>query len=146
MEHMDELVNTLYSKNAKEAYGALKVLLERSSQSDALYPYFDEFAAMSEDPDSYIRTRGLLLISANAKWDQDNKVDECIDRLLTHIMDEKPITSRQFIKTLPELAASKPELAEDIKNALRRADTEIYADSMQSLVYRDIQSALKKIK
>lgn len=146
MEHMDELVKTLYSKNAKEAYEALKVLLERSGQSDALYPYFDEFTAMSDDPDSYIRTRGLLLISANAKWDQDNKVDECIDRLLTHIMDEKPITSRQFIKTLPELAASKPELAEDIKNALRRADTEIYADSMQPLVYKDIRSALKKIK
>ena len=144
--NIEELVKTLYSKNSKEAYEASKLLLKRSEQSDELYPYFDQFVAMSEDDNSYIRTRGLLLIAANARWDKDNKIDECIDRLLKHILDAKPITSRQFIKVLPELAAAKPDLAADIKDALRWADTEIYADSMQPLVYKDIQTALRKMK
>lgn len=122
------------------------MLLKRSEQSDELYSYFDQFIAMSEDDNSYIRTRGLLLIAANARWDKDNKIDECIDRLLKHILDAKPITSRQFIKVLPEIAAAKPDLAADIKDALRWADTEIYADSMQPLVYKDIQTALRKMK
>lgn len=143
--NIEELIKTLYNKKTKEAYEALKVLLKRSEQSDELYPYFEQFVAMSEDANSYIRTRGLLLIAANARWDEDNKIDECIDRLLKHILDEKPITSRQFIKVLPEIAAYKPDLAADIKEALRWADTEIYADSMQPLVYKDIQAALRKI-
>ena len=143
--NIEEVVKILYRKNSKEAYAALKVLLNVSAQSDELYPYFDQFVAMSEDADSYIRTRGLLLIAANARWDEDNKIDECIDQLLKHILDEKPITSRQFIKVLPEIAVYKPDLAADIKEALRLADTEIYADSMQPLVYKDIQAALKKI-
>lgn len=143
--NIEELIKTLYNKKTKEAYEALKVLLKRSEQSDELYPYFEQFVVMSEDANSYIRTRGLLLIAANARWDEDNRIDECIDQLLTHVLDEKPITSRQFIKVLPEIAAYKPDLATDIKEALRWADTEIYADSMQPLVYKDIQAALKKI-
>ena len=70
--NIEEVVKILYSKNSKEAYAALKVLLNVSAQSDELYPYFDQFVAMSEDADSYIRTRGLLLIAANARWDEDN--------------------------------------------------------------------------
>ena len=60
--NIEEVVKILYSKNSKEAYAALKVLLNVSAQSDELYPYFDQFVAMSEDADFYIRTRGLLLI------------------------------------------------------------------------------------
>ena len=33
-------------------------------------------AEMLDSDNPYIRTRGLLLISANAKWDSDNKIDE----------------------------------------------------------------------
>ena len=50
--NIEEVVKILYSKNSKEAYAALKVLLNVSAQSDELYPYFDQFVAMSEDADS----------------------------------------------------------------------------------------------
>ena len=101
---------------------------------------------MLENENSYIRTRALILIAANAKWDSGNQVDEIIDRYLAHITDPKPITARQCIQNLPEIAAHKPELAETIVYALRAADIEIYPASMQSLVYRDIQAALGQIQ
>lgn len=116
-----------------------------SLNSDAVYPYFDLFSAMLDDPNSYIRTRGILLIAANAKWDSDYKIDEIIDRLLKHIMDDKPITARQCIKSLPTIAKHKPDLKDDICNALRTATPQIYKSSMQSLVYKDIQDALNAI-
>ncbi len=145
MNDIQELVSGLKDKNDKYAYQCLKQLELESLNSDAVYPYFDLFSAMLDDPNSYIRTRGILLIAPNAKWDSDYKIDEIIDRLLKHIMDDKPITARQCIKSLPTIAKHKPDLKDDICNALRTANPQIYKSSMQSLVSKDIQDALNAI-
>lgn len=69
-----------------------------------------------------------------------------IDKYLKHITDVKPITARQCIKLLPTIAKYKPELKNEILSALNKADICIYDDSMQPLVYKDIQKALKEIQ
>lgn len=89
---------------------------------------------------------GLTLLAYNAKWDKDYKIDEVIDKYLKHITDAKPITARQCIKLLPIIAKHKPELKNDVLSALHKADISIYEDSMQSLVYKDIQKSLKVIQ
>lgn len=146
MDKITELIELLYSKDNKSAYQALKLLEAESEQSSAVYQFFDRFAEMIEDSHSYIRGRGLILISANAKWDTESKIDEIIDVYLKHILDEKPIIARQCIKVLPNIAKYKTDLAECIRDALMRSDTGIYNDNMQPLIYKDIVSALKKIK
>ena len=88
----------------------------------------------------------MLIYSWKRKWDIDNKIDEIIDEYLKHIEDVKPITARQCIKLLPMIAKNKPELKEDIVSALQKADISIYADSMQPLVYKDIQNSLAEIE
>lgn len=142
---IQELVGGLRNKDDKFAYQCLKQLEAISADSDAVFPYFDTFAEMLDDLNSYVRTRGLVLIAANAKWDKDYKIDEVIDNYLKHVMDDKPITARQCIKALPTIARYKPELTDCICNALRKANPQIYKSSMQSLVYNDIQGTLKKI-
>ena len=44
------------------------------------------------------------------------------------------------------IAKDKPELKNDIGSALERTDISFYDDSMQPLVYKDIQKALKEIQ
>lgn len=146
MNHINELVCGLKDKDNKSAYQCLKQLEVVSAESDAVYPYFDTFVEMLDDLNSYVRTRGLILIAANARWDKDFKVDEVIDQYLKHIMDDKPITARQCIKTLPDIVKYKPELRECICSALRKANPQMYNSSMQPLVYSDIQGALKNIE
>ena len=146
MANIDELVNTLRQKNNAQAAQALKFLLALSRDSDAVYSYFSQFADMLDSSNSYLRTRGLLLIVANARWDRDNKIEELLPRLLRHIVDPKPITARQFIQALPELAQYKPELNMAIREALLQADTTVYASSMGPLVRGDIQRALAQIR
>jgi len=141
-----EIVERLRSSDNKIAYQALKELEAESEKSNSVYQYMDTFIEMINDDNSYIRTRGILLIAANSRWDIAFKIDEIIDKYLLHIMDEKPITARQCIKVLPTVAQYKPDLKEDIISALMNANTLIYADSMQPLVYKDIVSAIKKIK
>ena len=146
MTDISKLIDGLKHTDDNYAYQCLKQLQSLSAESNAVYSYFDAFAEMIYDPKSYIRTRGLLLIAANAKWDKDNKIDEIIDEYLKHIMDDKPITSRQCIKVLPEIARHNPELRDSILSALRKANPMIYNSHMQNLIYKDIQDASKSIE
>ncbi len=101
-------------------YKALQTLQKECEESDKVYCYMDKLADMI---------------------DSDN-----IDEYLKHIEDVKPITTRQCIKLLPMIAKNKPELKCDIVSALQKADISIYADSMQSLVFKDIESSLAEIE
>lgn len=141
-----EIFELLFDKNNNTAYKALRELQEKSENSDAVYPYMDRLGDMLDSDNSYIRTRGLTLLACNSKWDRDNKIDEIIDKYLKHITDVKPITARQCIKLLPTIAENKPELKDDIVSALRKADISFYDDSMQPLIYKDIQKSLKEIQ
>ncbi len=141
-----ETFELLFDKNNNVAYKALQDLQKESEETDCVYPYMDRLSDMLDNDNSYIRTRGLILLAYNAKWDKDYKIDEVIDKYLKHITDVKPITARQCIKLLPIIAKCKPELKNDILSALHKANTFVYDDSMQSLVYKDIQKALKEIK
>ena len=146
MENVKDLVSGLRSKDNASAYRCFVQLKMISEASDTVYPYFDVFCEMLGDANSYVRTRALALIAANAKWDADNKVDEIIDEYLKHTMDERPITARQCIKSLPQIAKDKPDLVNCICEALHYANPQIYPSSMQSLVQKDIQDALSTIE
>lgn len=141
-----EIFELLFDKNNNTAYKALQELQRKSLDSDEVYPYMDRLGDMLDSDNSYIRTRGLTLLACNSKWDRDNKIDEIIDKYLKHITDVKPITARQCIKLLPTIAENKPELKDDIVSALRKADISFYDDSMQPLIYKDIQKSLKEIQ
>lgn len=146
MENIQKLIDGLMNSDDKKAYQCLKQLENESCQSNVVYPYFDVFADMLENVNSYIRTRGIVLIAANAQWDNDYKIDEIIDKYLLHITDDKPITARKCIKVLPIVAKYKPDLKQDILNALYRANPARYKESMQSLVVKDIQKCLNDIE
>ena len=75
----------------------------------------------------------------------DNKVNNIIDEWLKHIEDEKPITARQCIKDTNIIAKNKTELIDIILERLKKFNR-IYDDSMQNLVYKDRQKAIRQIK
>ena len=143
--NISSLIERLSSKDPNDAYQALLNLLEESKLSPSVYKFFGTFVPMINDSNSYIRTRGLLLIAANAKWDTENKIDGIIGKYLNHITDEKPITARQCIKSLPAIAKNKPNLRNVIKEALSCADLSKYKENMQSLILKDIQKTLDDI-
>ena len=141
-----ETFELLLDKNNNVAYKALQLLQKESEERNCVYPYMHRLSDMLDSENSYIRTRGLTLLAYNAKWDKDCKIDEIIDKYLEHITDVKPITARQCIKLLPIVAKYKPDLKNDILSVLHKADISIYDDSMQPLVYKDIQKSLKEIQ
>lgn len=146
MEHLEQLITGLAGKNMAFGCDCMNELLALSEQSDCVYRYMDSFFTMLDSPNSFVRTRGLLLIVKNAAWDEKRIIDRNIGRLLLHITDKKPITARQFIQALPELAKYKPALKSLILAALQTADLSEYSESMVSLVASDIQNALSVLQ
>lgn len=145
MEELDRQVQLLYNKKNTIAYQALQALQKESERSDEVYSYLNHFWAMLDHKNSYVRTRGLLLIAANVQWDQAGKIDDRIDLYLQHIMDEKPITARQCIQCLSGIALCKPALKGKIITALKSADLTNVTESMAPLIAKDIKRALQEI-
>jgi len=146
METLAEWVEGLSDKNNQHAYECLKHLQAACLSGNDVYQHFDRFVSLMGSADSYPRTRGLLMIAACARWDIDNHMDEIIDEYLKHIQDAKPITARQCIQALPEIARYKPDLAQTITEALLRATPYRYPSTMQPLVQKDIAEALRRIR
>jgi len=133
------------TQKGKAGCTAMEVLRERSAHSDEVYPYFDRFVSMLAHENSYERNRALVLIAANACWDREGRIEGCLEEYLSHVADEKPITARQCIQNLPEIARAQPHLAARIAERLKKADLFRYQDSMAPLIAKDIAAALKKI-
>nr|UWI51844.1 SufBD protein [Clostridioides difficile] len=146
MENIDLLINDLCSKNHNEAYKTFLFLENESKKSNITYCFFDYFLDMINNESSYIRTRGLLLIVANAKWDTDNKIEMNIDSILSHIVDKKPSVSRNFIQSLPNITKYKKQLIHRIRAELSNADINIYNDNMKPLVEKDIRNTLSNLE
>ena len=141
----DACVACLTGKDAKDAYAFTQQIVAESRDSDAWYPCFDRFAELLRHKNSLVRNRAIAILAANARWDKDGKFDVLLDEFLSHVTDSKPITARQCVAVLPEIAAAKPELLPRIRSALKQADLSGYPDSMRPLVLKDIVAALQKM-
>ncbi len=62
-----ETFELLFDKNNNVAYKALQKLQKESIETDCVYPYMDRLSNMLDSDNTYIRTRGLTLITYNAK-------------------------------------------------------------------------------
>lgn len=141
----DACIARLIGKDTKDAYTFTQQIVEESRASGIWYPCFDRFAALLNHKNSLVRNRALSILAANARWDEAGKFDTLMDEFLSHLTDAKPITARQCVAALPEIAEAKPELIPRIRAALEQADLTGYPDSMQPLILKGIITALGKI-
>ena len=141
----DACIARLTGKDAKDAYAFTQQIVEESRASDTWYPCVDCFAEPLRHKNSLVRNRAIAILAANARWDREGKFDALLDEFLSHVTDVKPITARQCVAALPEVAEAKPELIPRIRAVLEQADLSGYPDSMQPLVLKDIVAALRKI-
>lgn len=85
----------------------------------------------------------LYILAANAQWDEENRFDAIISDFLTHITDEKPITTRQCVKALVQVGLAKPQYIPKILSSFHDADLSNYKDSMRPLIEKDMAETEK---
>lgn len=108
-----DLINALTVKD-ESACNFTWLVLDESHKSNKWYCHFDDFVSLLDHPNSFVRNRVIYILAANARWDVDNKFERILDDFLSHIIDEKPITARQCVKSLVEIGESKPRLIPQI--------------------------------
>ena len=140
------LVALLWTKNAQAACAAFRTLQDMSRASSCVYPHLDEFFELLEDRISLARNRAIGLIAANARWDAQGVLEAKLPQLLNHLTDEKPITARQCVQAMPEIALACPALRGAILSALDSADFSAYRDSMRPLLQKDAMQAAAEIR
>lgn len=145
MTEIEVCLSRLTDKDAAAAYAWAQNIAGESRKSRRWYEYVEAFAALLRHKNSLVRNRAISILAANARWDTEDKYPLLLDELLAHVTDEKPITARQCIQALPEIAEARPDLAERIRAALENADLSSYRDSMQPLILKDIMSALSRL-
>jgi len=100
---------------------------------------------LHEQKISLVRNRVIAVLAANTKGTSSERFGPLLDELLRHITDEKPITARQCIQAMPEIAEAHPSMIPRIRQALENADLTGSRDSMQPLLSKDIATVLKRL-
>lgn len=141
----DDFITILTGRDDKLACRLAETIARESEESSAWYAQLDAFAGLLEHPKSLVRNRALMLIAANARWDGEGRLDALLPEMLALLHDEKPITVRQCVKALAQIARAQPRYAARILSALRSADVSRYRDSMRPLIARDIMQAAEML-
>ena len=141
----ETMLAALTGKNDKYACELTEKIIKESRESEEWYDYFQDFVPLLRHPKSLVRNRALTILASNAQWDTENRFDQLLSEYLSHITDEKPITARVCIQTLPELAQAKPQYIPAILRALEEAELSKYKDSMRPLIEKDIQEVRRKL-
>lgn len=142
----EEILAGLTAKDDLSACALAERIVVESRETNAWYAYLDDFAALLGHTKSYVRNRALHILAANARWDEENRMDAILPGFLSHITDDKPITARQCVQALAELGAAKPQYIPEILRSLESADLSKYKGSMRPLIERDIAATIDALK
>ena len=142
---IDLLVAWLKEKDDTIRYAAFLLLKLLSLNSCKVYKYWDTFAGMIDDDNSYQRSLGLMLISENVRWDKEEKFGVICSKYLNHCDDEKFITARQCIQGLNRICDYTTKYKNEIVDMLLRVDLDKRKDTQKSLLLMDIIEVLGKI-
>lgn len=140
------LVALLSEKNDSVRYRSFLALQYRSRFFSDVYPFWESFRSKLNSENSYQRSIGLMLLAENARWDSENRMHETIDELLALLQDEKPVTVRQCVQSLGEIAKSKPDLNGKIVSGLISLDLSGIRETMRKPVLLDILHVLADIR
>jgi hypothetical protein len=145
-DYIKFLIPLLNEKNDEIRYLAFLVLCERSNTHPDVYPYWEEFVLKLSSENSYQRTIGATLIAANIRWDEKKKFTRIFQSFMSLCNDEKFVTSRLTIQTIPVWAKYVPELLDRVAEELIHINVKSLKESQRKLILLDIMSALMAIR
>lgn len=95
----------------------------------------DRLIPLLKSNNAYVRIRSFCLLCYEARWDDENRLDDCIDEMLMLLNDEKPVVVRKCIEALHELLIYK-DYSSKVEKALGSVDLSKYKDSMKPLIQK----------
>lgn len=144
-DDIELLVGWLKEKDDTIRYIAFLLLQLLSANNCKVYKYWDTFARMIDDDNSYQRSLGVMLISENVRWDKENRFGVICSKYLKHCDDEKFITARQCIQGLSKIYEYSTQYKHEIVDMLLKIELNNRKDTQKNLLLMDIIDVLGKI-
>ena len=141
-----EIIKRLTDKDDKQAYEYAKKIGIESAKTDNYLDMIPEFASMLQDKISFVRTRLFILICNQARWADDEQIENVYKQMEPLLYDPKPTVVRQCLNALHEVVLFRPNMCDDIKETISKIDLSIYKDSMAPLIRKDIDELMKIVK
>ena len=140
----EEILSKLTSKDTVAGYRLFEQMEKDSAKTAVYYDYIDDFVKLLNSKNAYVRIRSFSLICYQARWDEENRIDKYIDKMLMLLNDDKPIVVRKCLEALHELLVFK-NYNDKVLEVLNNMHTQIYADSMKPLIDKDIAELRKNL-
>ena len=139
LSELGMLIMQLNRKEPQFHNFALHTLLERSQKSNEVYRYWSvlEFKLLNKNPIQ--QKAGLLLLSANTKWDEKNRLDLIIDDYLALASGKNFEIALICIQSLKDILPFKPKLQNHIKCKLKELDFSNWNDQQINTLKLSIQ-------
>jgi hypothetical protein len=141
-----QLVDWLSLKDDNIRYQSFLLLQNRSTFCDDVYPFWDTFCDKLKSDNSYQRSIGAMLLAENVRWDQQDRINDTIFEFIKLLKDDKPITIRQCIQSLGNVALLKPGLNSIIADCLISFDIMAIKETMRKSILLDIINVLLIIR
>ncbi len=114
-EHIAKLVEALQSEKGTARYAYEKILrLVSERRPELVYPWFDVFAAMLDEDNSFLKWGAVMTVAHLTAVDSERKFEAIFERYYAPIAGPVMITAANIIGSSPEIAMAKPHLTERI--------------------------------
>ncbi len=142
LDEINFLVQELNEKNDTLRYNAFLLLQSASRELPMVYRHWSTLEKKLEDPNSYQRSLGIMLIAENVRWDEENKFSKTFSKYMVCCNDEKFVTARQAIQGLQTIANTTDKFDAQIKHSLSDLQFTKYKANQQKLLAKDVSNTL----
>lgn len=120
----------LKSSDPKIKYGYSKQLvLESEENPQSLYPYFDFFVEMMNNPNTILGWNAIDIIGNLSAVDKDNKISDVANILINKLHGGNLITCNHAISALAVIAHNKSDIKAQIIDELLKVADDNFTDS-----------------
>lgn len=114
-----QLIINLSDKKPEVKYSASRQLMAQSeSEPQTIYPYLSDFVKLLDDDNNILKWTGIIVIGNLAVVDNKKLIDPLLPELFKLLDTGKMITANNAIQALAKIAASKPDLEDEITSQL----------------------------
>lgn len=116
---LDALLSVLKEPKGTDRYNADKVMRSISETDPGLLvPYFDEFSAMIDSDNSFLKWGAIITIANLAKVDTEKRLDGILEKYFSLIKGPSLISAGNAIGNAWKIAQNRPDLIQYIVNKI----------------------------
>jgi hypothetical protein len=117
------LITTLGEKGTARFKAAKELQLISKTNPALLYPHFQVFAKLLDNPSSVLLWNGIIILSYLVKVDVERLFDSVFHNYYAHLWDGKLVTAANILGNSGHIILYRPDLVDVIVAELRNVDS-----------------------